>query len=210
MKLIELMNKPGNVNNNQNGRNHQSMTIHRSIIFLCLVLASINNIFAQVKSENDLITLSGIIICNDSIVGALPDVNIFNKTGNWGTTSDSNGHFSVRIGLNDTIWFSTIQHVEQFYVMPTTKSYQDHEIVIFMKQDTIWLNAVTIYGYYTLEKFKNEILQLDLPNDDISVAIPILDKYSKQRKTGDGNYIIEGPLTELFHKFNRISRLKNK
>jgi len=165
--------------------------------------------FAQENSENS-ITLSGTIICNDSIVGPLPNVNIFNKTENRGTISNQEGFFSLEMERGDTIWFSTVQHEQQFFVYPENEAFLDKKIEIFMLQDTIWLEAVTIYGIETLYKFERELLDLNIHENDVSVAIPVVDKYARQRATGEGKLTISGPLTYLVLKLKSLPLVKPK
>ncbi len=184
----------------------------RASVFTLVMWLTFGNIpdgLSQTKTNsNDLIILSGNITCEDPVKGPLQDVHVFNKNKNLGTLSDENGNFKIEMGKNDTILFSTIQHVENSYILSDDHSFTDHSVDILMYQDTVWLDAVTIYGYLRMEEFKKEILSLDLPRDDISIAMPILDRYANQRATGQGKTILYGPLTTLLNKINRIAGWK--
>lgn len=176
---------------------------------IIMVVVSTCPVYAQKNSEK-LITLSGTIICNDSIVGPLPNVNVFNETRNGGTISNQNGHFSIEMERDDTIWFSTVQHEKQFFVYPVNEEFHDKEIEILMLQDTIWLEAVTIYGAKTLYNFERELLKLNIQENDISITIPIVDKYARQRATGEGELVLRGPLTYLVLKLKSLPVIKSK
>jgi len=179
-------------------------------LLMCIAFGNIFDSKGQTISNTDLITISGNITCEDPVKGPLQAVHIYNRNRNLGTLSDNEGNFIIQMGKNDTIWFSTVQHIENYYTFNSDDGFEDQTIDIFMYQDTVWLNAVAIYGYLTMEEFKNEILSLNLPEDDISVAMPILDKYANQRATGEGKTILYGPLTATFYKMNRIPRLKKQ
>jgi len=177
-----------------------------SIILLALLLSQ-NSVL---KAQKNLISLSGKVICEDSIRGALANVNIYNKNKKWGVASDSKGNFTIKMGKNDTIVFSTIQHIEQNYFITNKADFKDKNIVILMKQDTIWLNAVTVMGAKNFEEFKEEVADLNLPKYDVKLVLPIIDKYAEERSKGEGKISIKGPLTYLSHKIWNIRRREVK
>lgn len=169
-------------------------------LFLFLVVASVTN--AQ-KSE---ITLSGIISCDNSLNEPLSAVHVFNKNAKKGTLTDKNGEFSISMRKLDTIIFSTVQHVEKIYTIEKGESFDNKHIEFTLEEDTVWLDAVTVIGFKRLEDFKQEILQMKLPDDDVSMALPTVDKYARRNYTGDGQYEIKGPLTYLLKKIHRYSK----
>ncbi len=170
------------------------------VLFPFLAVASVTN--AQ-KSE---ITLSGIISCDNSLKDPLSAVHVFNKNTKKGTLTDKNGEFSISMRKQDTIIFSTVEHVEKMYTVEKGESFDNKRIEITLEEDTIWLDAVTVMGFKRLEDFKQEILQMKLPDDDVSLALPTVDKYARQNYTGDGQYEIRGPLTYLLKKIHRYGK----
>jgi len=170
------------------------------IIFITL---SVNK---AVKAQSNEINLSGTILCGNDVKGPLSFVNIYNKNTKKGTVSSTDGTFSIKMGKNDTILFSTVQHIEQSYYIKKNEFFHDKNIKITMKQDTVWLDVVSIIGFKKFEKFEQEVLQLKLPNNDISLVLPVIDKYAKQNYTGEGVFEIKGPLTYLSKKILAIGK----
>ncbi|SMG22964.1 CarboxypepD_reg-like domain-containing protein [Marivirga sericea] len=161
------------------------------------------------KAQKSEITLSGIISCDNSLNEPLSAVHVFNKNTKKGTLTDKNGEFSISMKKQDTIIFSTVQHVEKIYTIEKGKSFDNKHIEITLEEDTVWLEAVTVMGFKRLEDFKQQILQMKLPDDDVSLALPTVDKYAKQNYTGDGQYEIRGPLTYLLNKIHTYGKRTN-
>ncbi len=176
---------------------------------LILSLTSFSKLFGQVQYKGELIKLSGRIVCVDSAMMPLSDVSIYNKNRGWGTISDKQGYFTINMGRTDTIYFSTIQHMEVKYFIDSLSVFEDRFIEIPMKVDTVWLNTINIIGLKSWNSFKQELLSLNLPDNDISLALPVIEKYASQYASGKPS-TLTGPLTYLYRKFNRQEQQKRK
>lgn len=167
---------------------------------------------AQNKPNKDtLIVLSGQVNCLKPERGILAGVTVFNLNKEWGTLSNADGTFSLRMGKKDTIIFTTPQHQDYKYYLKKDSKFKDHSIEITMEPDAIWLETVTVLGNQTLEEFKMEVIQLNAPiEDEVIVVSPIVSKYAKQLATGEGELILTGPLTYLSKKVGRYQKLKNR
>jgi hypothetical protein len=157
--------------------------------------------------EKDAINLRGIIYCHDTLQGVISNVEVINTTRKWGTVSNDKGEFEIRVYESDTIIFSTIQHYDIYYYQSQNESPLD-TLEIVMYQDTIWLNVVTILGQKSLDDFNREFLALDLPDHDISLRLPLIDKYAYQKRSELGVVEIRGPLTYLSKKIQKLARRK--
>ncbi|HRK52743.1 MAG TPA: hypothetical protein PK185_02445 [Cyclobacteriaceae bacterium] len=164
----------------------------------------------QDLTKGSLIELRGHVNCLVPERGVLPDVVIFNLNKNWGTLTNAEGNFSIRMAASDTILLSTPLHQDYKYYLNDLKTMEDHTIEITMQPDAIWLETVNVLGYLRIENFKNEILNLDSEVDNPEVITPILDKYTKQRETGDGSFEIKGPINYLGSKFSKYARIKRQ
>lgn len=174
------------------------------LLFICF---STLTMYAQ----NEVITLSGTIISKEEHKKAIPFVNVYNKSTKEGTISDTEGQFSIQIGKNDTILFSTVQHIEQEYYIKEGEFFHDKNIVIDLHQDTIWLKTVSVMGFKEYDEFKKEVIALKLPHENISYAMPTINKYAKQHATGEGAIELKEPLTYLLEKMNILdTRGKDK
>ncbi|HRJ80960.1 MAG TPA: hypothetical protein PLV21_03685 [Cyclobacteriaceae bacterium] len=71
-----------------------------------------------------------------------------------------------------------------------------------MELDVIWLETIIIIGNQSLEEFKKEIMSLEASVDNrIDLVLPVVNKYAKQLSSGDGAFVLTGPLTYLGNKF---------
>jgi len=162
------------------------------------------------KSAESTILLSGKVNCIHPINGTLSLVIVFNKSQGHGAVSKQDGSFSIKMSKSDTIVFSTAEHQDYIYAAKENEEFIDHSIDVVMVTDAVWLNTVTIMGFQNLEQFKHEILSLDIPEGNTTLALPIVSKYAKQLSTGDGETVLIGPLTYLQNKFNRYNKIKQK
>lgn len=184
------------------------------IILMVVLLATVSlPVVGQetMTGKQSLITLHGQVSCLKPERGLLPDVTVFNKNKEWGTLTYADGTFSVKMGKNDTIVFSTALHEDYHYYLKSDIKFEDHSIEITMEPDAIWLETVTILGNQSLEEFKNEIMQLNhLESSEVNITTPIISKYARQLSTGDGELLLVRPLTYLSQKFSRYQRLKSR
>lgn len=153
--------------------------------------------------NQDLITLSGVVYCEDSIMGAIPDVSVFNKSRSTGTISGPNGEFSIKMGKGDTIVFSTVQHLDTEFYFKEGEVFQNQKVSIPMKMDNIYMDIVSVMGKGSYEAFKQELLNLELPDNDPNLTLPIVNRYAEEYATGEASVKIHGPLTYLSNKIRR-------
>lgn len=180
-------------------------TKSKIIVIILIYLAGFSTVNAQKK-----ITLSGTISCSEEEKSPLSFVNIYNINTKKGTVSNFKGEFNIKMGKKDTILFSTVQHVQQIYYIREGGFFEDKSIEISMEQDTIWIEVVNIMGFKEFDEFKREVLALKLPQYDISLALPVVDKYAKQHETGEGAIELRDPLIYLLKKFNLLGRKNSK
>ena len=174
---------------------------------LLVVLASANTVKAQ---NTKTVTISGIVFCEDSIMGTLSDVNIFNQNRSTGSITNESGEFSIQIGQNDTLIFSTVQHEDELFYFKENEPFEDMVISVPMKMDIIWVDVVSVIGKGNYEEFKRELLGMDMPDYNPSMALPIVNRYAEEYSTGEGAIKIHGPLTYLSKKIRQLKRRKTQ
>lgn len=185
--------------------------IIKSIIWVFIVCVCALRINAQdFMKQEPTIQLNGKVRCIDPLNGALSAVLVFNISQGYGTMSSVDGSFSIKMAKTDTIVFSTAEHKDYYYFLDQEKKFENHAIEVIMLTDVVWLDAVTILGYQSLEEFKKEILSLDIPQGNRDLALPIINKYAKQLTTGDGEIDLVGPLTYLQNKFDRYYKMRRR
>lgn len=175
-------------------------------LFTACQWIGINSIKAQGSDEVRMLT--GIVLCSEDSVMYLENVTIYNKRNGSGTTTDKNGHFEIDMIQTDTIVFSTVQHREQYFFLDHASSFPEQGIEIQMRQDTVYLEVVSIIGFNKYQQFKEELLQLDLSDEDVDMHLPLINKYARQYATEVQAYELKGPLTYLGKKIRKISRRK--
>lgn len=167
--------------------------------------------FAQNRDLESLFLLRGNVSCRKPTVGPLSDVTVFNISKDSGSMSDSSGNFSIKMAKGDTIIFSTPLHKDYIFYMRANEKPGDRFIEIEMEPDVVWLETVTIVGNQSLEEFKREIMLLETSTDDqVDVVLPVANKYSKQLSSGDGAFVLTGPLTYLGNKFRMYYKTRKK
>lgn len=127
---------------------------------LCLsliaLLAMNGSLYAAVKSERHValtyanlqqdVTVSGTV--TDEQGAPLPGVSVSVKGSNIGTTTDINGHFSLRVAdANARLVISMVGYTSREYAVPAS-----HVLKIQMQPDQKSLNEVVVVGYGTQKK----------------------------------------------------------
>ncbi|MBR9832413.1 carboxypeptidase-like regulatory domain-containing protein [bacterium] len=171
------------------------------ILLLSLCLFSSNELKSQTSAQAK--KISGTVSCSSDSIMLLSYVNIYNLSSKKGTTTDTEGYFEIEMNKSDTILFSTVQHQEYYYYL-VDEVVPDKKINIELQQDTVYLEVVNIMGYKSYSQFKEELFQLDLSENDVSIAYPVIDKYARQYASGDGAFEIKGPLTYLSKKIGKL------
>lgn len=116
-----------------------------------------------------LIQFSGVVVEGDSLK-PIPFVSVILQNGRRGTISDYFGYFSFVAQENDTIDFSAIGFHSAKFIIPDTLSSNTYSIIQVLRMDTIVLKVTEVYPWPTKEQFKQQFLQLNIPDDDLARA----------------------------------------
>ena len=172
-----------------------------AIIFLCS---------ATLHAQNKYFPLRGKVVSADSL-SPIPDVHILSEISYYGTTTDSDGRFSMQIRENDSLRVSCIGFVTKMIAINYNNiDASNYEIV--MERDTIMLEEIDINPYYNFNTVK-EIVRtapIEKPfiikgvNDNIENVL-----WQKPRENPKAN-IISNPIQSLYNRFNKKERLKRK
>lgn len=178
----------------------------RRLIFIVLFLSCCISLHAQ----NRYFQLKGKVVSADSL-SPISNVHILSVVSYYGTTSDSNGIFSILVRKNDTLKISSVGFVTKIinvnYDSINVKSFE-----IVMQRDTIMLQEIDVFPYldnHTVEKIIKQI-PIEEPfiirgaNENIGTVL-----YQKPKKIPDDKGIIS-PIQTLYNRFNKKERLKRK
>ena len=165
---------------------------------------------ATLHAQNRYFPLNGMVVSADSR-SPIPNAHILSELSYYGTTSDSDGRFSMLIRNNDTLRISNVGFVTK--LLPINyDSINFNNYLIMMEKDTIMLQEVDVFPYLdynTVKKIVSEI-PVEKPfivkgvNDDIEQVI-----YQTPKKIPDDKGIIS-PIQTLYNRFNKKERLKRK
>jgi hypothetical protein len=138
-----------------------------TIILLMFVTA----VFAQSETRNNkLVQFSGIITDTDSNT-VVPYVTIFNlKNKEQKYAANYQGYFSFIVNPGDTIVFSAIGFANKIFVLPTQIDGYQYTAMVKIKPEIVYLKAVTIYPWATIEEFNRDFLTMRVADDDMAIA----------------------------------------
>ena len=178
----------------------------RRLLIIVLFLSCCISLHAQ----NRYFPLKGKVVSADSL-SPISNVHILSVVSYYGTTSDSNGIFSILVRKNDTLKISSVGFVTKIinvnYDSINVKSFE-----IVMQRDTIMLQEIDVFPYldnHTVEKIIKQI-PIEEPfiirgaNENIGTVL-----YQKPKKIPDDKGIIS-PIQTLYNRFNKKERLKRK
>ncbi len=125
---------------------------------------------AQEQGEDDpLLQLSGAVLTGDSL-RPVPYTHVVNITQGTGTISNFQGYFSIVVEANDTILFSNIGYRNSVYILPDSLPDTYYTLIQMLEPDTIFLPEVVVLPWRTVEQFKQAVINVQLPEDDLQRA----------------------------------------
>ena len=134
-----------------------------------LVVAT--TIFAQdAKRSSKLVQFSGIITDTDSnsVVPYVTITNVSNKNQKY--AANYQGYFSIIVNPGDSLIFSAIGFNNRTVVLPNEINDHKYTEMVRLKPETVYLKAVRIYPWATIEEFNKEFLSMKVADDDMAIA----------------------------------------
>ena len=119
---------------------------------------------SHAQQPKRVIQLSGVAM--DTATGPVPFVNIYVPAAGRGVKTNSVGFFSMPVLAGDSIVISSVGYQRQYHIVPEDAN-EYTTIFIPMVQDVTYLREVEILPYPTEEVFKEAVLALNLPPDEI-------------------------------------------
>lgn len=153
------------------------------------------------------INLSGEIL-NKEDGEVVPYVHIINKNTNEGTTSDLDGRFNIEFNMKDTLIFSAVGFKKYSLTLVENEiDSKDYYIRILLDQSSYELAPVNIYAFKDEAAFKQEILNMQLP-DPANSKIIIPGSYEGPASPKDLNagFSLGSPLTSIVNAFSKEAK----
>lgn len=124
----------------------------------------------QTPSGKKLLQFSGIITDRDSgfVVPYVTITNKSNKDQRYG--ANYKGYFSFVAHPGDTLVYNAIGYNDETLVIPAAVKDLKYTAMVKMKSDIIFLPAVHIYPWATVEEFTKEFLAMKIADDDMEIV----------------------------------------
>ncbi|MBB6273599.1 hypothetical protein HDF26_004059 [Pedobacter cryoconitis] len=140
-------------------------------IFAVVLMFFTGALFAQqTPSGKKLIQFSGIITDRDSGF-VVPYVTITNKTNQdqrYG--ANYKGYFSFVAHPGDTLIYNAIGYTDKVVLIPPDIKDSKYTAMVKMKSEIIYLPAVRVYPWATVEEFTKDFLAMKVADDDMEIA----------------------------------------
>ncbi|MCX7729058.1 MAG: carboxypeptidase-like regulatory domain-containing protein [Bacteroidia bacterium] len=145
--------------------------------WLCLVFFFLSFInYSQIP-------ISGRVYDEDT-TKVMPFVYVINKNTSFGTVSDMNGRFDLKVSWNDTLIFSYLGYVKKYI---SVQDFENMRRKVIMKKNTYQLPTVNVkvlkYENYEKDYMKRVIEKSHTPVIDI-ISSPITALYMQYSKKG--------------------------
>ena len=119
---------------------------------------------SHAQQPKRVIQLSGVTM--DTLTGPVPFVNIYVPAAGRGVKTNTVGFFSLPVLAGDSVVISAVGYQRQYLVVPyNAEEYMT--IFVSMVEDVTYLREVEILSYPTEEVFKEAVLALNLPPEEI-------------------------------------------
>jgi len=133
---------------------------HYKILFFAFVF-----VFLKSNAQNNLTKLKG-IVKHDSTY--LQDINIINKTTNFGATSSITGSFTLYVKKGDSILFSSLVYIDRIILISETHL-KTKSITVYLEPDYYQLDEVMLDKKILLNSIKIAVAKgTILDNDKMS------------------------------------------
>lgn len=137
---------------------------------LILIFFTVGLFAQQTPSGKKLVQFSGIITDRDSNF-VVPYVTITNKSNHdqrYG--ANYKGYFSFVAHPGDTLVYNAIGYTDETLVIPLAVKDLKYTAMVKMKSEIIYLPAVRIYPWATVEEFTKEFLAMKIADDDMEIV----------------------------------------
>lgn len=179
-----------------------------------MILGSMS-VDAQRKTAQDsVIQFSGLVVTegDDGDVIILPYTNIGIVGTSRGTSSDSDGFFSIVAKKGETVRFTSIGFRDAEYTIPDTLSKLLYSYVQIMSEDSFLLPEAVIYPWPDRDYFKYEFLAIDISDDlrdkaDENLAKEVLDEL-RYSIPADGRETVGLELKQNARNFQYVGQTK--
>lgn len=136
-----------------------------------ILLFFVTTVFAQSEIRSGkLVQFSGIITDADSNA-VVPYVTITNLSNNGQKyAANYQGFFSFIVNPGDTVVFSAVGFTSKTFILPKEVHEHKYTAMIKIKSEIVYLRAVRVSPWATVEEFTKEFLTMKVADDDMAIA----------------------------------------
>ncbi|MFW5707926.1 MAG: carboxypeptidase-like regulatory domain-containing protein [Bacteroidota bacterium] len=154
--------------------------------------------------------LTGVVV-NRADSAALAGVHVLNPLRGLGTSTHSDGRFSMRVYPGDEIRFTAIGFESFNLTITDSLASKDEELTIALNEKIYELPTVDVYPYATFSEFKYAFLNFKDPNPPLELNLPEVQPYQEPGSPGEMVRITApGPISVLYNHFSRREKEKRK
>jgi hypothetical protein len=143
----------------------QTTILKLTVIWLLPLMAIQLSVFGQ--DQKEILQFSGVVVDEDSTSTGLFGVHVYVPKVGRGTVTNQYGYFSLPVLEGDSVIISAVSYQSQNFIIPGNQG-DSFTVLVEMVTDTTVLSTVEIFPYPTEELFKEAVLALNLPVDDVS------------------------------------------
>lgn len=136
-----------------------------------ILLLFVTGVFAQSENRSGkLVQFSGIVTDTDSnaVVPYVTITNLSNKEQRY--AANYQGFYSFIVNPGDTVVFSAVGFTSKTFVLPTQIAEHKYTAMIKLKTEIVYLRAVRVNPWATVEEFTKEFLTMKIADDDMAIA----------------------------------------
>ncbi|MDO7742996.1 MAG: hypothetical protein MUP99_04455 [Pedobacter sp.] len=140
-------------------------------IFTLISIFFALGVFAQqTPAGKKLVQFSGIITDADSnfVVPYVTITNLSNQEQRYG--ANYKGFFSFVAHPGDVLQFNAIGYGDQTITLPAVIKEEKYTEMVKMKSEIVYLPAVRVYPWATVEEFTKDFLSMKIADDDMEIA----------------------------------------
>ncbi len=181
------------------------MPLRFFVILFCLVACKAA-VFGQ--SDDGFIEIQGEIHESDT-KDPVPYVHIMNPNSGFGTVSNTEGRFWMKMMPTDTLLFSAIGYETYAFTLNPDQTSRKLRVTIELNTATQILKPVNIFAYRDEESLKQALIELEIPDEPENAAVRIPGVRTGPM-TENPVFRIGGPFSFFHNKFSREAKAAQK
>ncbi|HYG39885.1 MAG TPA: carboxypeptidase-like regulatory domain-containing protein [Cytophagales bacterium] len=172
---------------------------------ILVILFTIIQLPVLSQNTNPSIILSGNVYTSDSLE-AVPFATVMIKKSKTGTVCNENGYFVLETESYDTLVISAVGFSTKEYIVPVAAGKRVYDKIL-LNPKTYELQEVGVYAYKNYQGFKQDFINLDIPEQKTAFIPPTQKVHSENTNP---TMTLNAPFTAVYNKFSKRGREERK